>query len=341
MTKEEEVLFKSMAGISGVYMDTFLTKENLLRCRLIVATGNPMDDDLDLARGILASLENEVHPPLPRVRKKKEVESSKGADTSKEEKKKRRQDVDPPKKKVKGDPVVGSSQERRTKRKNSEDASGPGIMAEQLNSPHQGILPALAPIPEDLSPSRPEDILLRETAQWADRVSNLCQEDLTKMEASRAEVAQLSSRVAVLEEKEKKQLAVIRAHEQDKVERLQQLAAMEKEKNDLAAKLVNSEGSLRAAEGNIKKLQDESSSLKEELKSAQAERAEARWELKLKIVDLTAVQTELEEVKGERGALKEDLASRQKAPKSDSQEMKDLRERADKLEKEVLGLGRE
>ncbi|KAJ0967829.1 hypothetical protein J5N97_024746 [Dioscorea zingiberensis] len=74
---------------------------------------------------------------------------------------------------------------------------------------------------------------------------------------------------------------------------------MEKEKNDLAAKLVISEGSLHTVEENIKKLQDDSSSLKEEFKSAQDERAEARWDLKLKVAELAAVQAELEEIKGD------------------------------------------
>ncbi|KAJ0962184.1 hypothetical protein J5N97_030012 [Dioscorea zingiberensis] len=61
MTKEEEVLLKSMTGISKVYMDEFLTKENLLKCRLIVSAGNPMEDeDLSYVKGILASFEGEV-----------------------------------------------------------------------------------------------------------------------------------------------------------------------------------------------------------------------------------------------------------------------------------------
>ncbi|KAJ0981537.1 hypothetical protein J5N97_009792 [Dioscorea zingiberensis] len=299
--------------------------------------GNPMeDDDLDLARGILASFEGEVHPPLPRGRKKKEVTSSKSANTSKEEKKKRkRKDVTSPKERVKSDLVVGSCQENRTKKKNSEDASGPGITREQANSPQPKILPALAPIPEGPSPSRPEDILLREVeAGEAVLLDKLREVDLvlkgpaiqrkelpsevipvwdpvsvknglmamrpeqlsTKLrEAGREEATRQLFRSAMMGSgirgKEKKQLAVIHAHEQDKAERLQQLAAMEKEKNDLATKLVNSEGSLLTAEGDIKKLQDESSSLKEELKSAQTERAEARWELKLKVAELAAFQT--------------------------------------------------
>ncbi|KAJ0962286.1 hypothetical protein J5N97_030114 [Dioscorea zingiberensis] len=82
---------------------------------------NPMEDeDLSYVKGLLASLEGEVHPPLPRGRKKKEVASSKVADTSKEEKRKRkRKEVDSSKK---GDPAAGSLRERRTKRKNFEGA---------------------------------------------------------------------------------------------------------------------------------------------------------------------------------------------------------------------------
>ncbi|KAJ0962233.1 hypothetical protein J5N97_030061 [Dioscorea zingiberensis] len=176
------------------------------------------------------------------------------------------------------------------------------------------------------------------TAHWADRVDNLCQDDSAKTEAFRAEIAQLTSRVAALEGKNKEQLAIIHALEKDKAERLQQLAVAGKEKDDLAAKLSVSEGSLLTAEENIRKLQENSSSLEKELKSTREGQAEARWELKLIKAELAAVQAELEELKGERDTLKEDLASRLTTSKSDSQEIKDLVERADKLEKEVARL---
>ncbi|KAJ0981516.1 hypothetical protein J5N97_009771 [Dioscorea zingiberensis] len=132
MSEEEGNLLKSMTGQSKVYMDRFLNKENLIKCHLIVSTENPMEDeDLSYVKGLLASFEGEVHPPLARGRKKKEVVPSQGADTSKEEKKKRkRKETDSSKKGVKSDPGAGSSQERRTKRKNSEDASVPGIPEE-------------------------------------------------------------------------------------------------------------------------------------------------------------------------------------------------------------------
>ncbi|KAJ0964924.1 hypothetical protein J5N97_026062 [Dioscorea zingiberensis] len=255
---------------------------------------NPMEDkDLSYVKGLLASFEGEVHPPLPRGRKKKVAVSSTGADTSKEEKRKRkRKEVDSSKKGVKSDLNAGSSREKRTKRKNSENASGPGIVGEQVEVPPgeacaEEVRPALSPISESPSSSRPEDILLMEAeageaalldklrvadsilrgstpqgkevpsedvpfrdvaarknvlmamrpeqlsskhrgagreeatsqlfrsvmlaAYWADRVGNLCQEDLAKMETSRADIAQLSSRVVALEEKEKEQLDAIQA----------------------------------------------------------------------------------------------------------------------------------
>ncbi|KAJ0964919.1 hypothetical protein J5N97_026057 [Dioscorea zingiberensis] len=378
------------------------------------------DEDLSYVKGLLASFEGEVHPPLARGRKKKEVVPSQGADTSKEEKKKRkRKETDSSKKGVKSDPGAGSSRERRTKRKNSEDASVPGIPEEQAEVPQEEVRaeevrPVLSPISEGPSFSRPEDILLIEaeageaalldklwaadsvlrgpapqekgvpsedvpfrdaacikivlmamrpeqlssklhragkeeaisqlfrsvmlTAHWADRVGNLCQGDSAKMEACRAEIAQLNSRVAALEGKNKEQLAIIHTFEKDKAERLQQLAVVGKEKDDLAAKLSISEGSLLTAEENVKKLRENSSSLEKELKSTREGQAEARWELKLKNAELATVQAELEELKGERDTLKEDLASRLTTPKSDSQEIKDLVERADKLEKEVARL---
>nr|KAJ0962241.1 hypothetical protein J5N97_030069 [Dioscorea zingiberensis] len=193
---------------------------------------NPMEDeDLSYVKGLLASFEAKFTRILASHVKKKEVVLGQGVDTSKEERKKRkRKETDSSKK------GAGSSRERRTKRKNSEDISGPGIAEEQ-------------------------------TAHWADRVGNLCQEDLAKMEMNRADIAQLSSRVAALEEKEKEQLDAIRALERDKSERLRQLAAMEKEKADLAAQLSVSKGSLLTAEETIKGLQNESSSLKKELQS--------------------------------------------------------------------------
>ncbi|KAJ0964918.1 hypothetical protein J5N97_026056 [Dioscorea zingiberensis] len=286
MTKKEEVLLKSVTGLSKVYMDEFLTKEYLVRCRLIVSAENPIEDeDLSYVKGLLASFEGEVHPPLPRGRKKKEAVSS-----------------------------IGSSREKRTKRKNFEDASGPEIVGEQAEVPPgevcaEKVRPALSPISEGPSSSRPEDILLMETTQWADRVGNLCQEDLAKTGAYRAKIAQLNSKVAALEGKEKEQLAIIHTYEKDKAERLQQLAVM----ITLAVWRRNS---------NL-------------LKGGQAE---ARWELKLKGAELAAVQAELEEVKGECDTLKADLASRLKTNKSDWQEIKDSIERADKLEKEVARL---
>ncbi|KAJ0962214.1 hypothetical protein J5N97_030042 [Dioscorea zingiberensis] len=70
---------------------------------------NPMEDeDLSYVKGLLASFESEVHPPLARGQKKKEVVPSQGADTSKEERKKRkRKETDSSKKGVKSDPVQG------------------------------------------------------------------------------------------------------------------------------------------------------------------------------------------------------------------------------------------
>ncbi|KAJ0967919.1 hypothetical protein J5N97_024836 [Dioscorea zingiberensis] len=265
MTGEEEVLLKSMTWLSKVYMDEFLTKENLVKCRLIVSAENPMEDeDLSYVKGLLASFEGEVHPPLPRGRKKKEVVLGQGADTSKEERKKRkRKETDSSKK------GAGSLRERRTKRKYTEDVSGPEIAEEQVGVPKEEVRveevrPALSPISEGPSSSRPEDILLIEveageaalldklkvadsvlkgsatkqkelssedtpfrdagsvkgvlmamrpeqfstklqfgreeatyqlfrsamlTAHWADRVGNLCQEDLAKMEMNRASLS--------------------------------------------------------------------------------------------------------------------------------------------------------
>ncbi|KAJ0985295.1 hypothetical protein J5N97_003651 [Dioscorea zingiberensis] len=377
---------------------------------------NPMEDeDLSYVKGLLASFEGEVHPPLARGRKKKEVVSSQGADTSKEEKKKRkRKETDSSKKGVKSDPGAGSSRERRTKRKNSEDASVPGIAEEQAEVPQEEVRaeevrPALSPISEGPSFSRPEDILLIEAEaveaalldklrvvdsvlrgpapqekgvpsedvpfrdaasvktvlmamrpeQLSSKLHRAGREEAIsqlfhcalggpsrqslprgfgKMVACSSEIAQLNSRVAALEGKNKEQLAIIHTFEKDKAERLQQLAVVGKEKDDLGAKLSISEGSLLTAEENVKKLQENSSSLEKELKSTREGQAEARWELKLKNAELAAVQAELEELKGEHDTLKEDLASQLTTPKSDSQEIKDLLKRADKLENEVARL---
>ncbi|KAJ0964907.1 hypothetical protein J5N97_026045 [Dioscorea zingiberensis] len=125
---------------------------------------SPMEDeDLSYVKGLLVSYKGEVHPPLPRGRKKKEAASSKGVDTFKEEKKKRkRKEVDSSKKGGKSDPATGSSRERRTKWKNSEDASGHGIMIEQVSSPVEEARPVLSPISEGPSSSQLEDILLKE-----------------------------------------------------------------------------------------------------------------------------------------------------------------------------------
>ncbi|KAJ0962232.1 hypothetical protein J5N97_030060 [Dioscorea zingiberensis] len=107
MSEEEGNLLKSMTGLSNVYMDRFLTKENLIKCRLIVSTESPMEDeDLSYVKGLLASFEGEVHPPLARGRKKKKVVPSQGADTSKEERKKRkRKETDSSKRGLKVTPM--------------------------------------------------------------------------------------------------------------------------------------------------------------------------------------------------------------------------------------------
>ncbi|KAJ0981602.1 hypothetical protein J5N97_009857 [Dioscorea zingiberensis] len=307
---------------------------------------DPMEDeDLSYVKGLLASYEGEVHPPLPRGRKKKEAASSKGVDTSKEEKKKRKRK----------EAEAGEAALLEKLRVADSVLRGPATQGKELLSEDIPFRDA-ASVKNVLMAMRLEQLstkllgagreeatrqLFRSamlTAHWADRVGILCQKDLAKIEASREEFAQLNSKVEDLEEKEKKQLAIIHTFEKDKAERLQQLAAIEKEKNDLAAKLESSEGSLQTAKEDIKRLQDDSSSLKKELKSAQDERTDAKWSLKLKVAELAAIQVKLEELKGERDTLKEDLASRQRTPKSDSQEMKDLIERADKLEKEVARL---
>ncbi|KAJ0969495.1 hypothetical protein J5N97_022372 [Dioscorea zingiberensis] len=243
MTQEEEVLLKSMTGLSKVYMDDFLTKENLVKCRLIIAAGNPMEDeDLSYVKGLLAYFEGEVHPPLPRGRKKKEVASSKVADTSKEEKRKRKE-VDSSKK---GDPLRGGGKR-----------GGPLGQTEGGGLSLKGAATQRKELPS-------EDIPFRDARSVKDVLMAMRPEQPSAKlrRAGREEATYQLFRSAML---------------------------------------------------------DDSSSLKEELKSAQEERGKACWDLKLKVAELAAIQAELEELKGERDTLKEDLAFRQKTPKSDSE----------------------